>query len=84
MVGYSGHEHNLEPTVAAVVLGASVIERHVTLSHDMWGTDQKASLEINGMFMLYRRCIDIGLMMGDGKKTLDDDELMIRKKLRVE
>ena len=84
VVGYSGHEQNLEPTVAAVTLGASIIERHVTLSHDMWGTDQKASLEINAMYMLYHRCIDIGLMLGDGQKKLGEDELKVRKKLRIE
>lgn len=84
VVGYSGHEQNLEPTVAAVTLGASIVERHVTLSHEMWGTDQKASLEINAMYMLYHRCIDIGKMMGNGEKTLGEDELKVRKKLRVE
>ncbi|WP_026655717.1 MULTISPECIES: N-acetylneuraminate synthase family protein [unclassified Butyrivibrio] len=84
VVGYSGHEQNLEPTVAAVTLGANIIERHVTLSHNMWGTDQKASLEINAMFMLYHRCIDIIKMMGDGEKKLEEDELAVRKKLRVE
>ncbi len=84
VVGYSGHEQNLEPTVAAVTLGASIVERHVTLSHDMWGTDQKASLEINAMYMLYHRCLDIDKMMGTGKKTLGDDELKVRKKLRAE
>lgn len=84
VVGYSGHEQNLEPTVAAVTLGASIVERHVTLSHEMWGTDQKASLEINAMYMLYHRCIDIGTMMGNGIKKLEEDELKVRKKLRVE
>ncbi|WP_026524914.1 N-acetylneuraminate synthase family protein [Butyrivibrio sp. MB2005] len=84
VVGYSGHEQNLEPTVAAVTLGADIVERHVTLSHDMWGTDQKASLEINAMYMLYHRCIDIQRMMGDGEKKLDEEELKVRKKLRVE
>lgn len=84
VVGYSGHEQNLEPTVAAVTLGADIVERHVTLSHDMWGTDQKASLEINAMYMLYHRCIDIKKMMGDGEKKLEEDELKVRKKLRVE
>ena len=84
VVGYSGHEQNLEPTVAAVTLGADIVERHVTLSHDMWGTDQKASLEINAMYMLYHRCIDIGKMLGDGRKRLDEDELKVRKKLRPE
>lgn len=84
VVGYSGHEQNLEPTVAAVTLGADIVERHVTLSHDMWGTDQKASLEINAMYMLYHRCIDIGQMLGDGKKQLGEGEMQVRKKLRVE
>lgn len=83
VVGYSGHEQNLEPTVAAVTLGASIVERHVTLSHEMWGTDQKASLEINAMYMLYHRCIDIGTMLGNGTKTLDEGELAVRNKLRV-
>ncbi len=82
IVGYSGHEQNLEPTVVAATLGAKVIERHVTLSHDMWGTDQKASLEINAMFMLYRRCMDIQSMLGSGVKTLDEAELKVRKKLK--
>ncbi len=82
VVGYSGHEQNLEPTVAAVCLGADIVERHVTLSHDMWGTDQKASLEINAMYMLYHRCIDVDEMLGDGVKTLKEDELKVRHKLR--
>lgn len=83
VVGYSGHEQNLEPTVAAVTLGAAIVERHVTLSHDMWGTDQKASLEINAMYMLYHRCIDIGIMLGDGQKHLDEKEQAVRNKLRL-
>lgn len=82
IVGYSGHEQNLEPTVVAATLGAKVIERHVTLSHDMWGTDQKASLEINAMFMLYRRCMDIQSMMGSGEKTMDEAEQKVRQKLK--
>ncbi len=82
LVGYSGHEQNLEPTVVAATLGARVIERHVTLSHDLWGTDQKASLEINAMYMLYQRCAHIPDMMGTGDKTLDEEEKQVRKKLR--
>ena len=84
VVGYSGHEHNLEPTVAAVTLGADIIERHVTLSHDMWGTDQKSSLEINAMYMLYHRCLDIKDMLGDGIKKLEEDEQKVRNKLRID
>ncbi len=82
VVGYSGHEQNLEPTVAAVCLGADIVERHVTLSHEMWGTDQKASLEINAMYMLYHRCIDVDVMLGDGVKRLGEDEIKVRHKLR--
>ncbi len=82
LVGYSGHEQNLEPTVVAATLGAKVIERHVTLSHELWGTDQKASLEINAMYMLYRRCMDISKMLGDGVKHLGESELKVREKLR--
>ena len=55
-VGYSGHEPDLEPTVIAVSLGAMVIERHITISHNLWGTDQGASLEISGMDILIKRC----------------------------
>lgn len=47
LVGYSGHEYDLEPTIVAVSLGAKVIERHVTLDHHMWGTDQAASLSVS-------------------------------------
>ena len=48
-MGYSGHEYDLEPTVLAVALGAKIVERHVTISHDLWGTDQSASLEVHAM-----------------------------------
>ncbi len=82
LVGYSGHEQDLEPTVAAVVLGACVIERHVTLSHEMWGTDQAASLTVPAMGMLQGRISNIGTMMGSGERTLGEAELKVRKKLR--
>ncbi len=82
LVGYSGHEQNLEPTVVAAAMGARVIERHITLSHDLWGTDQKASLEINAMYMLYRRCMTVIEALGDGEKTLDEAEMKVRTKLR--
>jgi N-acetylneuraminate synthase len=81
-IGYSGHEPDLEPTVIAVSLGAMVIERHITLSHEMWGTDQKASLEVLGMDMLRKRCQDIKLMMGKPEKCVTPSEVEIRRKLR--
>ena len=55
-IGYSGHESDLEPSVLACALGANIIERHVTLDHMMWGTDQKSSLEVHAMNMLRKRC----------------------------
>lgn len=82
IVGYSGHEYDLEPTVVAASLGAKVIERHVTLDHNMWGTDHSASLTVPAMAMLQGRMKDVLLMLGDGKKTITDKEKEVRKKLR--
>ena len=81
-VGYSGHEQSLEPTVMACVLGACVIERHVTLDHDMWGTDQAASLTPHAMDMLHRRLKNVKKILGNGNRCLSEAELMIKKKLR--
>ena len=53
-VGYSGHEFRLGTSVAAIYLGASIIERHITLDHNMWGTDQKSSLEVRACFVQKR------------------------------
>lgn len=82
LVGYSGHEYNILSSVVASALGAVIIERHVTVSHDMWGTDQKSSLEISGMHHLRDRVLNIYEAMGSGVKTLSGDELQVRKKLR--
>jgi N-acetylneuraminate synthase len=82
IVGYSGHEYNLEPSMVAAYLGAKVIERHVTISHDMWGSDQAASLEISGMDVLCKRINSINLMLGDGIKRITAKEMESRKKLR--
>jgi len=81
-VGYSGHEEDLEPTVIAAVLGAKVIERHITLSHDMWGTDQKSSLEVLAMDILQKRIKDIDKIVGKPIKEVTNSEVNIRKKLR--
>jgi len=81
-IGYSGHEEDLEPTVIAVSLGAKVIERHITLSHDMWGTDQKSSLEVIGMDMLRKRCIEVETILGNKNKKVTKSEFDVRKKLR--
>lgn len=82
LVGYSGHEIDLEPTVVAVSLGAKVIERHITLDHNMWGTDQAASLSVTAMAMLQGRMKEILLMLGDGEKSITESEKEVRKKLR--
>ena len=82
LVGYSGHEANLEPSVIAAVLGACVIERHVTLSHEMWGSDQKASLEIQAMSLLKKRITSSLETLGTGEKKLYESEMKKRKELR--
>lgn len=82
IVGYSGHEFDLEPTVYARVLGAKIIERHITIDHNMWGTDQSASVEIVGMDLLRKRLEDIDIIMGTEEKKITKAEKKIRKKLK--
>lgn len=82
IIGYSGHEESLTPSVIAVSLGAKVIERHITLSHKMWGTDQKASLEILAMDMLNKRIREVKTMLGTAEKQVTKSEIPIRAKLR--
>jgi N-acetylneuraminate synthase len=81
-IGYSGHEAGLAPSEAAVALGATFIERHVTLDRAMWGTDQAASVEIMGMHRLVRNIRDIEKSLGDGIKKVYMSELSSLKKLR--
>jgi N-acetylneuraminate synthase len=81
-VGYSGHEYGLEPTIMACVLGARIIERHITLDHEMWGTDQSSSIEIHGLHMLYKRLRDVDIILGNGRKSVTPNEIPIREKLR--
>lgn len=82
VVGYSGHEYGLEPTIYAAALGALIIERHITLDHDMWGTDQASSIEVLGMDMLRKRIRNVDIILGNGVKVISDSEIPIRKKLR--
>jgi len=81
-IGYSGHEVGLSPTWAALTLGASFVERHITLDRTMWGTDQAASVEIMGMHRLIRNIRDIENSLGDGIKRVYDSEISSRNKLR--
>ncbi len=81
-IGYSGHETGLPSSVAAVVLGACVVERHITLDRAMWGSDQAASLEPNGVTRLVRDIRLVETSMGDGLKRIMPRELPILEKLR--
>jgi N-acetylneuraminate synthase len=81
-IGYSGHETGLAPTWAAVALGSSFVERHITLDRAMWGTDQAASVEINGFHRLVRNIRDIETALGNGIKKVYKSELSSRAKLR--
>jgi N-acetylneuraminate synthase len=81
-IGYSGHETGLPSTVAAVVLGAVVVERHVTLDRAMWGSDHAASLEPNGITRVLRDIRMVEKSMGDGIKRVFEREQPIIKKLR--
>jgi N-acetylneuraminate synthase len=81
-VGYSGHETGLPSSVAAAVLGACIIERHITLDRSMWGSDHAASLEPNGITRLVRDIRLIEKSMGDGVKRVLEREHPIIKKLR--
>ncbi|MGB8007521.1 MAG: N-acetylneuraminate synthase family protein [Terriglobales bacterium] len=81
-VGYSGHETGLPSSIAATVLGACIIERHITLDRSMWGSDHAASLEPNGITRLIRDIRLIEKSMGDGVKRVLEREQPIIKKLR--
>jgi N-acetylneuraminate synthase len=83
-VGYSGHENGVSVSLAAVMLGISSLERHITLDRSMYGSDQSASLELTGMKNL---CESINKMiLSLGKPSIGkiiDDEIPIAKKLRA-
>jgi len=81
-VGYSGHETGIASSVAAVALGAVMVERHLTLDRAMWGSDQAASLEPNGMTRLIRDIRLVETAFGDGEKRLLEREKPIMDKLR--
>jgi N-acetylneuraminate synthase len=81
-IGYSGHETGLTPTWAAVTLGATFVERHVTLDRAMWGSDQAASVELHGLARLVSNIRDVERALGDGVKRVYESELAARRKLR--
>ena len=84
IIGYSGHERGYTASLVAAVLGARVIERHITLDRTMWGSDQAASLELSGLRRLTRDLSLLPLWLGDGEKKIYKSEIAIRETLRKE
>jgi len=81
-IGYSGHEVGISTTLAAAVLGADIVERHITLDRSMWGSDQAASVEPKGIRDIVRYIRAIEQAMGDGVKKVYTSEIPIINKLR--
>jgi len=81
-VGYSGHEFRLGTTVASIYLGASIIERHITLDRTMWGTDHMSSVEPQGLIKLVKGVRELEQAFGDGVIRITDSQVPVRNKLR--
>ena len=81
-IGYSGHEVGLVTSVIAVAMGASLVERHITLDRAMWGSDQAASVEPVGIRRLVKDIRVTELALGDGEKKVYSNELPVMQKLR--
>ena len=84
-IGYSGHESSLiKVCVTAVALGATSLERHITLDRAMYGSDQAASIETNALHNFVGTVRKVPLLMGTGNKEITSAELAVRNKLRVQ
>lgn len=81
-IGYSGHERGLLPSILSVELGANSVERHITVDRTLWGSDQAASLEPEGLRRMVRDIREVKKILGDGNKKVYDSELPVRDKLR--
>ena len=81
-IGYSGHEAGLVISYAAIAMGITSLERHITLSRAMYGSDQSASIEPHGVRTLVGKVREIESAMGDGIKKIIKEEIPISKKLR--
>jgi len=81
-VGYSGHEASVSPSIIAASMGAAVIERHITIDRAMYGSDQAASLQKDGLAQLVNTLKKMPLILGDGQKKILKEELDVSKKLR--
>ena len=83
-VGYSGHESSLiKVSTTAVALGATSIERHITLDRAMYGSDQAASIESSSLDSFVKAVRAIPSILGNGKKILSEEETKTRDKLRI-
>lgn len=81
-VGYSGHETGILVSTCAVTLGATSIERHITLDRKMYGSDQSASVEPYELCRLVKHIREVEIILGNGEKVLSEPEMEVRKKLR--
>lgn len=81
-IGYSGHEEGILPTIVAKVLGAEVLERHITLDKSMWGTDQESSLNPQQLVELISNLKNIEVWLGDSDIKCYPSEEKIKKRLR--
>lgn len=81
-IGYSGHEEGTTPTIAAVAMGATFVERHITLDRSMWGSDQSASVEPGMLAELVSQVREVELSLGDGFKRVYPSEIPQMQKLR--
>jgi N-acetylneuraminate synthase len=83
-VGYSGHESSLiKVCTAAVALGATSLERHITLDRTMYGSDQAASIETNALRDFVNTVRAIPAILGTGEKVMSEAEMKTREKLRI-
>lgn len=83
-VGYSGHESSLiKVCTAAVALGATSLERHITLDRTMYGSDQAASIETNALRDFVNTVRAVPAILGTGEKVMSEAEMKTREKLRI-
>ena len=82
VIGYSGHEDGIAPTLATVAMGACYVERHITLDRGMWGSDHAISLEPKALAQMVRDIRLIEQAMGDGVKRVYESEKESLAKLR--
>lgn len=81
-IGYSGHEKGILVSICAATLGATSIERHITLDKTMYGSDQAASIEPDELYTMVKEIREVEKILGNGEKVLSEAEMEVRKKLR--